>query len=70
LQLVLLFGPLVFVVAGVATRLLPVWSVATGLSLPLLLRAYRSGSVPGTAQAHLVFGLLYALSFLPRPAFV
>lgn len=70
LQLVLLFGPLAFVIAGTATRLLPIWSLATLLSLPLLLRAYRSGSVPGTAQTHLVFGLLYALSFLPRPLFV
>jgi 1,4-dihydroxy-2-naphthoate octaprenyltransferase len=70
LQTVLLFGPLLFVVVGVATRLLPVWSLATALSLPLLLRAYRSGDVPGTAQTHLVFGLLYAVSFLPPPVFV
>jgi 1,4-dihydroxy-2-naphthoate octaprenyltransferase len=70
LQAVLLCGPLLFVVAGVLTRLLPVWSLATVLSLPLLLRAFRSGSVPGTAQTHLVFGVLYALSFLPPPVFV
>lgn len=69
LQFVLLFGPLAFVIAGTVTRFLPIWSLATLLSLPLLLTAYRSGSVPGTAQTHLVFGLLYALSFLPPPLF-
>ncbi|MGI9087817.1 MAG: prenyltransferase [Chthoniobacterales bacterium] len=69
LQLVLLFGPLVFVLAGVAARLLPVWSLTTLLSLPLLWRAARSGSVPGTAQTHLVFGLLYTASFLLQPIF-
>jgi 1,4-dihydroxy-2-naphthoate octaprenyltransferase len=67
---VLLFGPLVFVVTGVAIRFLPVWSLATFLALPLLLRAYRSGSVPGTAQTHLVFGLLYTASLLPEPVFL
>ncbi|MFN2475630.1 MAG: 1,4-dihydroxy-2-naphthoate octaprenyltransferase [Chthoniobacterales bacterium] len=70
LQAVLLCGPLLFVVLGVVTRLLPVWSLVTALSLPLLLRAFRSGSVPGTAQTHLVFGVLYAVSFLPPPVFV
>ncbi len=70
LQQFLLFGPLVFVVVCVLTRLLPVWSLATLLSLPLLLRAYRSGSVPGTAQTHLIFGLLYTVSLLFKPAFV
>ncbi len=70
LQVLLLYGPLLFVVVGVATRLLPLWSLATFASLPLLVGAYRSGSVPGTAQTHLVFGLLYALSFLPRPVFI
>lgn len=69
LQALLLFGPLLFVAAGVATRLLPLWSLGTVLSLPLLIGAYRSGSVQGTAQAHLVFGLLYAVSFLPKPLF-
>ncbi len=70
LQVLLLFGPLVFVVVGVATRLLPLWSLATLFSLPLLVRAQRTGSVPGTAQTHLVFGLLYSISFLPRPVFL
>lgn len=70
LQVVLLFGPLVFVAAGVLTGLLPVWSLATLLAIPLLLRAHRTGSVPGTAQTHLVFGLLYAFSFLPKPIFL
>jgi 1,4-dihydroxy-2-naphthoate octaprenyltransferase len=70
LQAVLLFGPLVFVIVGIACRLLPVWSAATVVAVPLLVGAYRSGSVPGTAQTHLLFGLLYALSFLPRPLFI
>lgn len=64
LQYFLLFGPLLFVIVGVATRFLPVWSLATFLALPLLLRAARTGSVEGTAQTHLVFGLLYAAAFL------
>jgi len=70
LQRVLLFGPLVFVVVGVLTQLLPVWSLLTLLSAPLLLGAYRSGSVPGTAQTHLLFGLLYVVSLLFKPVFV
>lgn len=70
LQAILLFGPLLFVVAGVATRLLPLWSLGTLLSLPFLVGAYRSGSVPGTAQTHLIFGVLYAVSFVPRPFYL
>jgi len=70
LQALLLFGPLVFVLVGAATRLLPLWSLATLFSLPLLVRALRTGSVAGTAQTHLAFGLLYAISFLPRPVFL
>jgi 1,4-dihydroxy-2-naphthoate octaprenyltransferase len=65
LQAFLLFGPIAFVFVGIAIRLLPIWSLITILSIPLLVRAYRSGNVPETAQTHLVFGLLYALSFLP-----
>ena len=67
LQQVLLFGPLVFIVAGVLTRFLPVWSLGTLLSLPFFIKAYRTGSVPGTAQTHLIFGLLYVASLLLRP---
>jgi len=70
LQAVLLFGPLLFVAAGVAAGLLPLWSLATLLTFPLLVVAYRSGSVPGTAQTHLLFGLVYALSLLPKPVFI
>ncbi|CAA9262642.1 MAG: 1,4-dihydroxy-2-naphthoate polyprenyltransferase [uncultured Chthoniobacterales bacterium] len=70
LQQVLLFGPLAFVLVCVLCGLLPVWSLATVLSLPLLLRASRTGSVEGTAQTHLVFGLLYAASFLVKPLFL
>jgi 1,4-dihydroxy-2-naphthoate octaprenyltransferase len=70
LQQTLLFGPLVFVAAGVAAGLLPLWSLGSLLALPLLLRASRSGSVEGTAQAHLAFGVLYTISFLLRPVFL
>ena len=67
LQLFLLFGPLAFVLLGVLAGLLPIWSLATLLSLPLLLRAAKTGSVEGTAQTHLVFGLLYTGAFLLNP---
>lgn len=70
LQRALLFGPLVFVGVGVAAGLLPLWSLATFASLPLLLGAAKTGSVPGTAQTHLVFGLLYTGAFLLRPVYV
>ncbi|MGI8820466.1 MAG: prenyltransferase [Chthoniobacterales bacterium] len=70
LQYVLLFGPLAFVAGGVATGFLPVWSLGSLLSLPLLVRASRSGSVEGTAQAHLAFGVLYTAAFLVRPVFL
>jgi len=70
LQGALLFGPLLFVGIGVASGLLPVWSLGTLLALPLLLRASRTGSVEGTAQTHLVFGVLYTTSFLLKPVFL
>ena len=70
LQQALVFGPVVFVAIGVVCHLLPVWSLLTLLSLPLLLSAYKTGSVPGTAQAHLAFGVLYTVSLLLRPVFV
>ena len=66
-QQVLLFGPLVFVLAGITFRVLPLSALATFAALPLLLRASRSGSVPGTAQAHLLFGLLYTVAFFWKP---
>ncbi len=69
LQLILLLGPIAFVLLAIATRLLPLWSAATLLALPLLLRSYRTGSVEGTAQTHLVFGLLYAAALLPKPIY-
>jgi len=69
-QRFLLFGPLLFVIAGVAFGLLPNWSLGTIAAFPFLLRAARSGSVEGTAQAHLVFGVLYTVSFLFRPVFL
>lgn len=69
-QRFLLFGPIAFVVAGVCVRTLPLWSLATLISVPFLVRAARSGSVPGTAQSHLIFGLFYTVAFLLPPAFL
>ncbi len=69
-QRFLLFGPLLFIVIGVLTSFLPLWSLVTLLAVPLLVRAARSGSVPGTAQTHLVFGLLYTGSLLLPPVFI
>ena len=70
LQLALLFGPLVFVLIGVLTRFLPLWSLGTLMATPLLLRAAKTGSVEGTAQAHLAFGVLYTVAFLLKPIFL
>ena len=70
LQLVLLFGPIVFVLIGVGTRLLPLWSLITLLATPLLVRAAKTGSVEGTAQTHLAFGVLYTAAFLLKPIFL
>lgn len=64
LQFVLLFGPLGFVLVGVVAGVLPIWSLATFGAVPFLVRAAKTGSVAGTAQTHLVFGLLYTGSFL------
>jgi len=68
-QLFLLFGPILFVIGGVAGGFLPLWSLGAIAAAPLLVRAARSGSVEGTAQTHLVFGLLYTVSFLFTPVF-
>jgi len=70
LQVFLLFGPVAFAVLGVLFHLLPVWSLGTLLAVPVLINAYKTGSVPGTAQTHLLFGLLYTASLLLKPAFV
>ena len=67
---ILLFGPLVFAVVGVLFHLLPLWSLLTLLSTPMLIKGYRTINVPLTAQAHLVFGVLYTISLLLKPVFV
>ncbi len=66
----LLFGPLLFVAGGVALRFLPLWSLLSLVSALLLAKAYRTINVPLTAQAHLIFGVLYAASLLLPPVFV
>lgn len=63
-QAVLLFAPPVFVLFGAIFHLLPLWSLLSLLTLPLLVRCYRELNVPLTAMAHLAFGLPYALAFL------
>lgn len=67
---VLVFGPLAFVVVGILVRFLPIWSLASLLAAPLLVKAYKTINVPLTAQAHLIFGVLYTVSLLLRPVFV
>ena len=61
LHAILIFGPVALVAAFVALHLLPLSALAVLLALPLLWKAYKSGDVPFTAQAHLIFGVLYAL---------
>ena len=70
LQLFRLFGPLAFVSHRRADRFptgLEPGDVAGFAAPATLLRAAKTLSVEGTAQTHLVFGLLYATSFLPSP---
>ena len=69
LHAVLVFGPVALVVLFAALRLLPLSALAVILALPVLWKAYRSADVPFTAQAHLLFGLLYSLGVaaMPRP---
>lgn len=69
LQALLVFGPLALVVTFVGLHLLPPSCLAVLLAVPLLLKAYRTGDVPLTAQAHLLFGVLYAASvvLMPQP---
>ncbi|WP_156415942.1 hypothetical protein [Chthonomonas calidirosea] len=43
-------------------HLLPPIALLTLLALPTIVKAYRTVNVVGTAQAHLLFGLLYTLS--------
>ena len=64
LQGALLGFPILFVVVGAAMHWLPAASLAALIAVPMLHRAYRLGAVPLVAQAHLVFGVPYALAFL------
>ncbi len=68
-QAVLVFGPLALVVVFVLLRLIPPTALAVLLTTPLLAKGFRTGDVPFLAQAHLLFGLLYALgvAVLPLP---
>ncbi|MBC8104908.1 MAG: prenyltransferase [Cytophagales bacterium] len=67
LQAVLLFGPVILVLVLALLRILPWTSLAVLLAVPVLIKAYRTGDVPFCAQAHLLFGLLYALSVVVVP---
>ena len=61
-QGLLLFGPVALVAAFALLHLLPYTSLATLLTVPFLIKAYKTGSVPFVAQSHLLFGVLYAAS--------
>lgn len=61
LQSVLVFGPIALVALFVVVKLLPLSALSVVLSLPMLMKAYRTGDVPMTAQTHLLFGVLYAV---------
>ena len=61
-QGLLLFGPVALVAAFALLHLLPYASLVTLLTVPFLIKAYKTGSVPFVAQSHLLFGVLYAAS--------
>lgn len=67
---VLLFGPVALTVLFVLLRLLPLWSLLSLAALPPLVRCFKTLNVPGTAQAHLLFGLPYALALALPPIFL
>lgn len=69
-QAFLLFFPILFLIGGIAFGLLPVGSLMALIAVPMLLKAYKTGIVPLTAAAHMVFGLPYALSFVLMPHFL
>ncbi len=69
LQAVLVFGPVALVVVFAASRLIPPTALAVLLTTPLLVKGFRTGDVPFLAQAHLLFGLLYALGVAVLPCF-
>ncbi|MBC8141027.1 MAG: prenyltransferase [Armatimonadetes bacterium] len=66
---VLLFTPVAIVASLVAARILPWTCLSVWLTVPVLMKGFRTGDVPFVAQAHLLFGVLYALSVAisPRP---
>ncbi|MBC7807627.1 MAG: prenyltransferase [Akkermansiaceae bacterium] len=69
LYAILLFAPVAIVALLVILRVLPLACLSVLLTLPVLLKGYRTGDVPFVAQSHLLFGVLYALSVAvsPRP---
>jgi 1,4-dihydroxy-2-naphthoate octaprenyltransferase len=69
LQAVLVFGPVALVAVFVLLRLIPPSALAVLLTVPLLVKGFRTGDVPFLAQAHLLFGLLYALGIVVLPRF-
>jgi 1,4-dihydroxy-2-naphthoate octaprenyltransferase len=60
-QAILLFGPVVIVIALTVLRILPWSALVVLLAIPVLLKAFKTGDVPFVAQSHLLFGLLYAI---------
>ncbi|MBC8137534.1 MAG: prenyltransferase [Fibrella sp.] len=67
LYAVLLFAPVAIVVSLVVFRLLPIACLSVLLTIPVLIKGYRTGDVPFVAQSHLLFGVLYALSVAVSP---
>jgi 1,4-dihydroxy-2-naphthoate octaprenyltransferase len=69
LYAILLFAPVAIVALLVVLRVLPLVCSSVLLTVPVLLKGYRTGDVPFVAQSHLLFGVLYALSVAvsPRP---
>ncbi len=65
----LLFAPVGIVVLLALLRVLPLACLSMMLTLPVLIKGFRTGDVPFVAQSHLLFGVLYALSIAvsPRP---
>ncbi len=68
LYAVLLFAPVAIVALLVVGRVLPLACLSVLLTVPVLIKGYRTGDVPFVAQSHLLFGVLYALSVAASPS--
>lgn len=64
---ILLFAPVAIIVSLVLLRVLPWACLSVLLTVPVLVKGFRTGDVPFVAQSHLLFGVLYALSVAVSP---